>query len=396
MYDTGCKEATRTPLSSEKWTPDKDFLSIQARLEIAEHFNSQGYELEADRFCNCGRRVHVFEAKPLEEEKKPRFARRRQFLGFSYGITETCKSRICDRCAESMYRKFRDQALEILEGLPKDTKRRVSFLTLTFKKQELTHSYIRQCVKSVRKFVNVFYGKYYHRYNRDRGTFTKTKSIIDCGAVAVMEIGPSGNLHFHLLVFGYFHPIKFMSQVWKQITGDSYRIDIQAVGVGTRESPRRAAGYILKYIRKPPRFETLSGYVDYWLMLKGIRRIHTYGVFFGHEAWRPEREPFVCAFTGRPLVYRGVACKGEVVWNYHVVTDEMEKCRDPAFLDRVLRDIVTADKKGLESDAPVDNPALYTMLYRDPEWQEEKPVRRAWCIRSRNIFLDRLLESSIS
>ena len=161
MYDTGCKEATRTPLSSEKWTPDKDFLNLQARLEIADHFNSEGYDLEADRFCNCGRRVHVFEPKPFEEEKKPRFARRRQSLGFSYGITETCKSRICDRCAESMYRKFRDQALEILEGLPKDTKRRVSFLTLTCKKHEFDHAYIRQCVKSVRKLVKVLYGKYY-------------------------------------------------------------------------------------------------------------------------------------------------------------------------------------------------------------------------------------------
>jgi hypothetical protein len=192
-------------------------------------------------------------------------------------------------------------------------------------------------------------------------------------------------------VFGYFHPIKFMSQVWKKITGDSYRIDIQAVGVGTRESPRRAAGYILKYIRKPPKFETLSEYVDYWLMLKGIRRIHTYGVFFGHEAWRPERKPFICPMTGRPLVYRGIACKGEVVWNYHVVKDEMEKCRDVRWFYVALRDIIGDDTKGLEADAPVDNPAFDTMLYREPEWQEEQPVRRSWCIRSRNIFLDRLL-----
>lgn len=395
MYDTGCKEATETPLSREKWTPDKDFLSLQARLEIANYFNAEGYELEADRFCNCGRRVHVFESEPPQEEKKPRFARKRP-TGIAYGITETCKSRICDRCAESMYKRFRDQALEILEGLPTDKKRRISFLTLTFKKQELSHSYIRRCVKSVRKFVNVFYGKYYHRYNRDRGTFTKTKSVIDCGAVAVMEVGPSGNLHFHLLVFGYFHPIKFMSQVWKQITGDSYRIDIQAVSVGTRQSPSRAAGYILKYIRKPPRFETLGGYVDYWLMLKGIRRIHTYGIFFGHEAWRPEREPFVCPFTGRPLVYRGLACKGEVVFNFHAVNEEFLKARDPTLLFGFLSEIISKDEKAMQPDAPVDNPALDTMLYREAEWQEEEPVRRAWCIRSRNISLDRVLETSIS
>ena len=395
MTDTGCKEATQTPLSSEKWRSDTDFLNLQARLEIAEHFNAEGYDLEADRFCNCGRRIHVFEAEPPEDEKKPRFARQRP-TGIAYGITETCKSRICDRCAESMYRRFRDQALEILEGLPKGTKRRISFLTLTFKKQKVTDAVIRQSVKSVRKFVNVFYGKYYHRYNAGRGTFTKTKSQIDCGAVAAMEIGKSGNLHYHLLVYGYYHPITFMSEVWKQITGDSYRIDIQAVDVGTRQSPKRASAYLLKHVRKPPRFDTLEQYVDYWLMLKGIRRLHTYGIFFGHEGWKPDRDPFVCPFTGRPLRYRGIACKGEVVFNFHAVNEEFEKTRDPTRFFEFLSQIIVKDQNGLQPDAPVDNPALDTMLYRDPDWQEEKPVRRAWCIRSRNICLDRRLDSFLS
>ena len=82
--------------------------------------------------------------------------------------------------------------------------------------------------------------------------------------------------------------------------------------------------------------------------------------------------------------------------NYHAVNEEFEKTRDPTRFFQFLSQIIVKDQNGLQPDAPVDNPALDTMLYRDPGWQEEKPVRRAWCIRSRNICLDRPLESLLN
>ena len=79
--------------------------------------------------------------------------------------------------------------------------------------------------------------------------------------------------------------------------------------------------------------------------------------------------------------------KGEVVFNFHAVNEEFGKTRDPTLFFKFLSQIIAEDRNGLPPDAPVDNPALDTKLYRDSEWQEEGPVYRQWCIRSRNVSL---------
>lgn len=352
-------------LSSEISYKNQRFFSLDKRVAIAQGLVGYGYAKEADRFCNCGKRVHKF---------KP------DVMPVVYGIHETCKSRICDRCAESIFRGFRDKGLDIISSLPKDGKRRVSFLTLTFKTQPLTKAHIRSCEKAVRKFVNIFYGKFFHRYNKQTGRHSKTKTRIDCGAVAVLEIGPSDNVHFHLLVYGAFHPLKFMSKIWKGITGDSYRIDIRQVAQSTKDSPRNAITYILKYIRKPPRFDAPGDYAAYLNLLKGIRRIHTYGVFYAHAGWKGKREPFVCPFTGEKLWYDGPAGQGEIVLNYFVVSREHERARSPNDLWAFIVQALAASKKVSGCGYPL---ATYRM-------DEEKSEDQVWCLRSSEIVLDTL------
>jgi len=365
----------RNKLSSEKRADHRGFFNLDERIQIAQGLVGYGYSKEADRFCNCGRRVHKF--KPEE-------------MPVSYGIRETCKSRICDRCAESMFRRFRDKGLDIISTLPRDGKRRVVFLTLTFKTRPLSKEYIRECEKAVRKFVNIFYGLYFHRYNKKTGRHSKTKNKVNCGAVGVLEIGPSENLHFHLLAYGSFHPIKFMSKIWTQITGDSYRIDVRQVSQSTRDSPRLAISYILKYIRKPPRFDSPGDYAQYLDLLKGIRRLHTYGVFYAHAGWKRESDPFECPFTGQKLWYDGAARPGEAVLSYFVVIDEAARARSPGVLFELLKGVLRQNAAIEDADAPVLNPAFDTDQYRSPEHQTGKPVSRSWCYRSQEIVLDTL------
>lgn len=346
------------------------------RRTIAVGLADRGHYREADRFCNCGKRVHKFVSEDL---------------GLEYGIRETCKSRICDRCSESIFRRFRDNGLRIVSRLPRDPKRRVSFLTLTFKTRPLSKPYIRQCEKAVRTFVNRFYGRWLHRYNRETGKFRRTSNRIDAGAIAVLEIGPSGNVHFHLLVFGYFHPLKFMSKIWTEITGDSYRIDIRQVSQSTRQSPKFAIEYILKYIRKPPTFPEPVQYVDYLDLLKGIRRLHTYGIFYNNPDWKVDRDPFECPFTGSRLIYVGPAAPGETVLNYFTVSDEFGKARAPTVLLNLLkaaRDYY--DNQEVETGSGA-GPGFDTTTYRDPEHQTEKPVRRIWWYVANEISLDSLI-----
>jgi len=375
MPSQTAKNATASNLSRKKTANYREFISLDERIRIAQGLIGYGYSKEADRFCNCGQRVHKF--KP---ENVP----------VVYGIRETCKSRICDRCAESMFRRFRNRGLDVISTLPKDGRRRVVFLTLTFKTRPLSKTYIRKCEKSVRKFVNIFYGLYFHRYNKETHKHSKTKNKVNCGAVAVMEIGPSDNLHFHLLAYGSFHPIKFMSKTWTRITGDSYRIDVRQVSQSTKDSPRRAISYILKYIRKPPRFDSPGDYAKYLNFLKGIRRLHTYGVFYAHAGWKRDREPFKCPFTGEKLWYYGTALQGEPVLNYSVVADEVERARSPGVLFDLLKGVLRQNENIEDVDASAVNPAFDTRDYRSPEHQTEKPIKRSWCYRSQEIVLDTL------
>lgn len=376
MPSQAARNVTRNKLSSEKTSNYRGFLSLAERVQIAQGLIGYGYLKEADRFCNCGRRVHKF---------------RPEGMPVAYGIKETCKSRICDRCAESMFRRFRDKGLDIISTLPRDGKRRVVFLTLTFKTRPLSKAYIRGCEKSVRKFVNVFYGLWLHRYNKKTGRHSKTKNKVSCGAVGVLEIGPSDNVHFHLLAYGYFHPIKFMSKIWTRITGDSYRIDVREVSQSTKDSPRLAISYILKYIRKPPRFESPGDYAAYLDLLKGIRRLHTYGVFYAHSGWQRDREPFECPFTGEKLWYDGAASPGEPVLSYFVVADEVARARSPGVLFELLKGVLKENSGVEDIETPAVNPAFDTAKYRSPEHQTEKPVSRSWCYRSQEIVLDTLL-----
>lgn len=308
------------------------YLSFDDRSQVAAQLDVSGHRKEADRFLNCGRRVHLF----LSEQ-----------TNHTYGILESCRSRICDRCSHMFYRRYLKQLKLIVKGLDVSQKKRVSFITLTFKTRTdedgnrlpLDKPYIRKCIKNLRLFMNCFYGKYHHQWNPETRKIKKTKKYIGCGSFAVLEIGKSGNLHFHALAYGYFRPLKTMSEVWKELTKDSYRIQIDQVGYKTKQTPYLAAKYILKYIQKPPPFEKLSDLVAYGNTLKRIRRIHTYGIFWGDPRLRPDKKnPLLCPVSGEPLKYMGTANDGESVLRYYAVFSECEKIvRTDAFIDDLVR-----------------------------------------------------------
>jgi hypothetical protein len=324
----------------------KSSLSREERKGISELLLDAGYKEEADRFVNCGHRLLKLISPPLDYDFETEYQKKiRKLRGqvlqspFEYGIVETCKSRLCDYCAEKQFGTFYHGALEIVKSLKSDGKRRVSFLTVTFKTQPLTLSYMRSCIKALRRFVNIFYGKWAYRYDKKRGVWVKTKNKINCGALAVMEIGAGGNLHFHLLVYGYYRSIEQMSRTWLSITGDSYRLWINQVSIRTKTAPESAVRYILKYIRKPPRFSNLNLYLDYFVSLRGVRRIHTYGVFYARPEWKKyDREPLECPLTGVPLICVGYAQHNEILLDYHKLTRDAAEgpIRDPVKVDLLL------------------------------------------------------------
>jgi hypothetical protein len=180
------------------------------------------------------------------------------------------------------------------------------FLTLTFARERFavglpTYTDLDRAAREVRTFIRRFYSKHEARLSRN-GHWYLTKKWRGCGALVVPELGNNDNLHFHLLVYGPYIRQKTLAQAWLEITGDSFVVDVQEV-----KKPEAAAGYILKYITKPPAVDSFAVLAAWSVALKGKRRVATYGVFFGVVLTKPAKRAggLVCIFDGAGLHYRG-------------------------------------------------------------------------------------------
>jgi hypothetical protein len=96
------------------------------------------------------------------------------------------------------------------------------------------------------------------------------------GGIYIIEIKyrESGwNIHLHALIDALFLKQATISDAWREITGDSYIVDVRRAW-----SPRKGLKYVLKYMLKAP---SLNGHeLDYDSVLKGTRLAQTFGAFY--------------------------------------------------------------------------------------------------------------------
>jgi len=134
--------------------------------------------------------------------------------------------------------------------------------------------------------------------------FSDTRELINqlypkskgCGAVGVLEVGSGFNLHIHLLVYGHFVSQPQISKLWLQVTGTSQVVDIRAV-----RSPKKSTRYLLKYLGKPSALTDPIQIAQYLDMITGLRRIHTYGIFYNEKLFSPRGCP--CPLCGGDLSF---------------------------------------------------------------------------------------------
>ncbi|RMD62830.1 hypothetical protein D6833_06375 [Candidatus Parcubacteria bacterium] len=119
------------------------------------------------------------------------------------------------------------------------------------------------------------------------------------------------NVHAHLLVSMDFRPQKWLSALWKEITGDSWVVDIRFV-----RSAQRALRYVLDYLGKgcasmkePWDPEAI---VEFMVALEGKRLVQPFGDLLG-SAERGER--FVCPSCGEAIFAVIDALTGEVIFS---------------------------------------------------------------------------------
>ncbi|RKX26309.1 MAG: hypothetical protein DRP45_03860 [Candidatus Zixiibacteriota bacterium] len=202
---------------------------------------------QADRYETCGLEYAVIGCKDCK----------RSFLG-----PRRCESRICETCARKYSARIRQRQQQIVHSLQPTKRKRLAMLTLTKKshpRYRPTSSDVRELFRNARKLINHFWPK-----------------RLGCGAFAVMEIGANWNLHIHVLLYGHYVPQSRISEYWNKLTGDSPVIDIRSI-----KKPGQAVNYLLKYITKPKKFNDPKETAHYVNLLLGVRRIHSYGIFYG-------------------------------------------------------------------------------------------------------------------
>lgn len=239
-----------------EFDPEK-YLTRDDRFEIATYFQDRKEYDKAHRLCACHRDAIVLECGNPEDSHR-------------FYAPYRCELRICPLCGFFRFKKvFKNlkkkiKAKKLIQG-----KNRLMLLTLTKKKDPEKDCYsaeeIKTAFKQARKLMNKLYRK------KD-----------GCGGLGVMEIGKSGNLHIHILVCGRYVPKTIIRAVWWAITGDSYIVDIKGRHPKTKRplTLNTGLGYVLKDITKPAHFVSYLDYVDLELALRGVRRIHRFGIFY--------------------------------------------------------------------------------------------------------------------
>jgi hypothetical protein len=201
--------------------------------------------------------------------------------GFKHEVSVPmrCESRLCPRCARIRGFVIKERLLKAILPINKGKTKKPMLLTLTLRNYgKLEKDRIRLLSKSMRKLINHFY--------------PKSKGY---GAIAVIEVGKNNNLHVHALVYGPYIPHSSLSQKWLKLTGDSMIVDIRMV-----HNPKMAIGYILKYMTKIPVFSEPYKYLEYAKAFKGVRRLHTYGIFYNNIP--VIKKIFECPICGKKYI----------------------------------------------------------------------------------------------
>lgn len=183
--------------------------------------------------------------------------------GHATQIRFSCNLRICAMCSRARAQKLRTSwryALRamILARLVDPSKLR--FVTLTLR----TDGNVRERVEKIQRAFALFWRK---TWEAEKGS----------GAIFVLEVGQALNVHIHALVHGRYISQGRLSRLWREITGDSYVVDIRRVrGVDA------VLCELLKYLTKG----ITSSDDPYYLAVvhmafRGKRALSTKGLFYG-------------------------------------------------------------------------------------------------------------------
>lgn len=281
--------------SGEFWERDRPHLvsALERRGE---------YKL-AQRIAHCRKKVMVMKCRAYFQNAQPDH-------DSEWRLPYSCHTSACPVCSKVYAKKKVKEFLEYVGALEVPKGYVLQFGTLTKKvrfnktgDRELPDAgALKEFFRQVRTFTNEFFPRRTFTRKNRKGA-VRVERPGKCGAVGVLEIGRGKNVHVHLLAIGPVYSRSAMARRWKEITGDSYIVEFDPVRqkLGSA-SPDAAVRYILKYIRKPMAFDSFALTAEMLVLMKNLRRLHTFGVFYNPRAVggalegraRPEKLVRVC------------------------------------------------------------------------------------------------------
>lgn len=199
--------------------------------------------------------------------------------GHKHPVPTTCDRRTCPYCAQRRYKELVAGYAHLQERL-EDPK----FLTLTLRAGDDPEALVDRIIEA--------FGKLRRRaiFEEQRGGFY----AVECKPPT--EEHPGWNVHLHALVDGPYIPQAELARVWKELTGDSYVVDVRWC-----RKPSAAVAYILGYTTKGSKVAETWGDVDgqtrrrYEEAVKDRRLVQTFGHLHGVQ---PADRPFRCPACG--------------------------------------------------------------------------------------------------
>lgn len=225
---------------------------------------------------------------------------------------------MCPHCAETWRKKNRAKYKKVVQGFAD-----IKFLTLTLAKTDKDADYVEN-IKNLWQ-----YRKDLFRALREGVTWTDKRGIehrekfFIGGWVAAIEL-PN---HIHILMDSDYIPQKLIKAKWREITGDSFIVDIRQDD-NIRNKVGLAVWYITKYLTKLTKISYTTG-----LFLKGF---HLVGMSRGprtdHETTERKDDP------NREKFMKIDKLEFMAIWgDWYPIIRAQEPDRGP--LDRWLKDI---------------------------------------------------------
>lgn len=223
-----------------------------------------------------------------------------------------CHSRWCDYCAKvekgRVFNKYKQMLIDIASNLKKGWG--FKHLTLTIPAGAYDSGTIKKLFGTLKELKRYRYVVLSNGVEIKKELFVKGSGMIavfECGHGKKYNRGGAEyegtrlNPHLHVLIYSpRFISYHVLHQAWRSLWTKARILECTQLKI---RDGKRVLGYILKYLTKPyPLMQDENAFIMLHQSLKGRRKLHTFGCFYGKTG--PDHRPVEsCDACGREIIY---------------------------------------------------------------------------------------------